>query len=194
MCSRISLGDMLCTVHDAVSANEVWSRASSELTRLVPFQDAVNTVKFSHAELKFVSCFQGSLFFLRSLGWRVPEKTPLPWVETHCVEHARRLLSDRILTHVILHVVWAHKQQPNYCKGMRGTLTTGSSFSQQTYHGTCGLMITVQGYGQRLDQSEFRPISPTNAKRKDTSASRESNPVRNALSRVLLQTFFSVLS
>ena len=40
-----------------------------------------------------------SLFFiLRSLGWRVRKKKPLPWLETHCVEHALRLHSDRFFT------------------------------------------------------------------------------------------------
>ena len=35
-----------------------------------------------------------------TLGTRLkrPLPSPLPWVEAHCVEHARRLLSDRILT------------------------------------------------------------------------------------------------
>ena len=35
--------------------------------------------------------------------------------------------------------------------------TGGSSQSQQTYHGACGLKSAVQGCGQRLDQGEFRP-------------------------------------
>lgn len=39
-------------------------------------------------------------FLLRSRGLVVREKRPLPWVETRCIEHARRLLSD--------HVVRAH--------------------------------------------------------------------------------------
>ena len=36
-------------------------------------------------------------FAFSGLTGRVLEKRPLPWVETHCVEHARQLLSDRTL-------------------------------------------------------------------------------------------------
>ena len=60
--------------------------------------------------------------------------------------------------------------------------TAGSSQSQQTYHGACGLKNAAQGCGRLLDQSEFRPmtelsspvlVSPANAKQKKTSTSRE---------------------
>ena len=37
--------------------------------------------------------------------------------------------------------------------------TAGSSHSQQTCHGVCGLKSAVQGCGRRLDQSEFRPMA-----------------------------------
>ena len=59
-------------------------------------------------------------FLLRSLGWRVREKRPLPLVETHFVAHAWRLLSDRTLTWYFM-LCKLTKQQRNYCKGMRGT-------------------------------------------------------------------------
>ena len=37
--------------------------------------------------------------------------------------------------------------------------TAGSSHSQQTYHGACGLKSAVQGRGRRFDQSESRPMA-----------------------------------
>ena len=43
------------------------------------------------------------------------KETSLPLVETHCVEHALRLLSD---------------QQWNYCKGMRRTQLAQVTFSK----------------------------------------------------------------
>ena len=55
-------------------------------------------------------------------------------------------------------------------------------YSQQTYHGACGLKSSVQGCVLWLDQSEFRCIAEVslpvlisleNTKRKETSASRE---------------------
>ena len=59
---------------------------------------------------------------------------------------------------------------------------TTTSHSQQTCHGACGLTSAVEGSGRRLDQSEFPPmpevtfrvpVSPANAKRKETSGSTE---------------------
>ena len=37
--------------------------------------------------------------------------------------------------------------------------TAGSSHSQQTYHGACGLKTAVRGCGRWLNQSEFQPTA-----------------------------------
>ena len=60
-------------------------------------------------------------FLLPSMGWRVLENRPLPWVETHCGEHARRLLSDRILAWYHTCCTGSLNNSGIFCKGMRET-------------------------------------------------------------------------
>ena len=82
---------------------------------------------FIHFFVSLVVCLRS--FLLRSLGLGVREKRLLTWVETRCIEHARRLLSD--------HVVRAHFTTAELIKRSARD-AAGSSHSQQTWHGACG--------------------------------------------------------
>ena len=107
---------------------------------------------------------RGGLFSFAFVGLTNTGKRPLPWVEIHCVEHARGLRQN---PHVILHVVWAHLKTVELLLS-NAWETVSSRHSRQTFHGACGLKSADpwQRYLSRIRE-------PSERKRKETSASWE---------------------
>ena len=111
-------------------------------------------------------------------------KRPLPWIEIQCVEHAQRLLSDRILTSNFMLCGLTLNNSGitvKKCAGHSGLKSQSANMSWGMRFEECHPRLWTAVGSERVSTHGrglfSRTRQPSERKRKETSDSRETKPI-----------------